>query len=85
MLDNVRLIHMMGRVLDPKLGRFLSADPDRLFLSKVFITLKRAIRSVGSFGRRLVRNWGRQINAAIARLILMRQFNEDLYFVTSTS
>ncbi len=27
MLDNVALIHMNGRVLDPALGRFLSADP----------------------------------------------------------
>jgi len=27
MLDNVALIHMNGRVLDPVLGRFLSADP----------------------------------------------------------
>lgn len=27
MLDNLALIHMNGRVLDPALGRFLSADP----------------------------------------------------------
>ncbi|MGB5103818.1 MAG: RHS repeat-associated core domain-containing protein, partial [Steroidobacteraceae bacterium] len=27
MLDNVALIHMNGRVLDPLIGRFLSADP----------------------------------------------------------
>jgi RHS repeat-associated protein len=26
-LDNVRLIHMNGRVFDPNIGRFLSADP----------------------------------------------------------
>ena len=27
MLDNVGLVHMGGRVYDPALGRFLSADP----------------------------------------------------------
>jgi RHS repeat-associated protein len=27
MLDNVMLVHMNGRVFDPQLGRFLSADP----------------------------------------------------------
>lgn len=27
MLDNVSLIHMNGRVFDPRIGRFLSADP----------------------------------------------------------
>jgi RHS repeat-associated protein len=27
MLDNVTLIHMNGRVFDPRIGRFLSADP----------------------------------------------------------
>jgi len=27
MLDNVALVHMNGRVYDPAIGRFLSADP----------------------------------------------------------
>jgi RHS repeat-associated protein len=26
-LDNVMLVHMNGRVYDPRIGRFLSADP----------------------------------------------------------
>ncbi len=28
MLDNVGLVHMNGRVYDPAIGRFLSADPN---------------------------------------------------------
>lgn len=91
-LDNVRLIHMNGRLEDPILGRMLSpdpvlgsltlpqafnpyayvandptslVDPTGLFLSKVRKAIKRAIRHTGSFLQRLVRNWGRQIVAAV--------------------
>ncbi len=92
-LDNVRLIHMNGRLEDPLLGRMLSPDPvlgslmnpqtlnpysyvandptsyidpSGFFLSKLRDGLRRAVRHVGSFGRRVIRRWGRQIVAAVA-------------------
>lgn len=92
-LDNVRLVHMTGRLQDPLLGRMLSPDPvlgslmnpqalnpygyvannpmayfdpSGFFLSKLRKALKRAVRHVGSFGRRIIRRWGRQITAAVA-------------------
>jgi len=41
-------------------------DPSGYFLSKLRKGLKRAIRHLGSTGRRVVRRWGRQIAAAVA-------------------
>jgi RHS repeat-associated protein len=92
-LDNVRLIHMNGRLEDPTLGRMLSpdpvtgnlmkpqalnpyayvandptsyADPSGLLLGRIGKFFKRAARHTGSFFQRLIRNWGRQIVAAVA-------------------
>lgn len=42
------------------------ADPSGYFLSKLRKAVRRAVRHVGSTGRRVVRRWGRPIGAAIA-------------------
>ena len=92
-LDNVRLIHMNGRLEDPVLGRMLAPDPvmgslmnpqtlnpysyvandptsyfdpSGYFLDSLWKGFKRLVGDVGSFFRRLVNNWGRQIVAAVA-------------------
>ncbi len=92
-LDNVRLIHMNGRLEDPVLGRMLTPDPvmgslldpqtlnpysyvandptsrfdpSGYFLDDLWDGLKRIASDIGSFFRRLVQNWGRQIVAIVA-------------------
>lgn len=92
-LDNVRLIHMNGRLQDPLLGVMLTPDPvlgilgnsqtlnryayvtnnpaslrdpSGFLFGKVGKFFKRAIRGFGSLSRRTVRNYGREIVAAVA-------------------
>lgn len=92
-LDNVRLIHMNGRLQDPLLGVMLTpdpllgllgnsqslgryayvtnnpaslSDPGGFLFGKVGKFFKRAIRGFGSLARRTVRNYGREIVAAVA-------------------
>lgn len=92
-LDNVRLIHMNGRLQDPLLGVMLTPDPllgmlgnsqslgryayvtnnpaslrdpGGFLFGKVGKFFKRAIRGFGSLARRTVRNYGREIVAAVA-------------------
>jgi RHS repeat-associated protein len=91
-LDNVRLIHMDGRLQDPQLGVMLSPDPvlgnladpqtlnryayaagnpsssqdpSGFLLDRIGRFFKRLTGHVGSFVRRVVRNYGREIAAAI--------------------
>lgn len=92
-LDNVRLIHMNGRLQDPLLGLMVSpdpllgdlaepgtlnryayvagngvsaADPSGFFLRRLVKNIGRAIRSIGSFVRRVIRRYGRELLAAVA-------------------
>ena len=41
-------------------------DPSGYFLNKLWKGIKRAAHSIGSFGRRLIQNWGREIVAVVA-------------------
>lgn len=92
-LDNVRLIHMNGRLQDPLLGVMLTpdpmlgllgnsqslsryayvtnnpaslSDPGGFLFGKIGKFFKRAIRGFGSLAQRTVRNYGREIVAAVA-------------------
>jgi RHS repeat-associated protein len=92
-LDNVRLVHMNGRLQDPLLGVMLTpdplmgilgnsqslgryayvinnpaslSDPGGFLFGKVGKFFKRGIRGIGSFARRTIRNYGREIVAAVA-------------------
>lgn len=92
-LDNVRLIHMNGRLQDPLLGVMLTpdpvlgllgnpqslgryayvtnnpaslSDPGGFLFGKVGKFFKRAIRGFGSLTQRTIRNYGREIVAAVA-------------------
>jgi RHS repeat-associated protein len=62
-MTNPQALNAYGYVANNPTSYF---DPSGYFLSKLRKALKRAVRHVGSTGRRVARRWGRQIAAAVA-------------------
>jgi RHS repeat-associated protein len=62
-MTNPQALNAYGYVANNPTSYF---DPSGYFLSKLRKALKRAVRHVGSTGRRVTRRWGRQIAAAVA-------------------
>ena len=111
-LDNVRLIHMNGRLQDPLLGVMLTpdpvlgvlgnpqtlnryayvtnnpaslSDPGGFLFGRIGKFFKRAIRGVGSLLQRTVRNYGREIVAAVAAYYTAGAVSEAYMAATPTA
>jgi len=73
--DGLGVVHMNGRIYDPRLGRFLQADPfvqaprNGQSLNRYSYALNNPLSYTdpsGYFFKRLIRKWGRVIIAAVA-------------------
>ena len=77
--DAMGLIHMNGRIYDPKLGRFLQADPlvqapqNSQALNRYSYAMNNPLSFTdpsGYFLKRLVKRWGRLITAMVLGVVL---------------
>jgi RHS repeat-associated protein len=78
-VDSMGLVHMNGRVYDPKLGRFLQADPivqaprNTQSLNRYSYALNNPLSMTdpsGYFLKRLVKRWGRLVAAMVISAVL---------------